>query len=111
MLITGVTGYLASHVCLLFLQDGRYRVRATVRDKSDALKMDALYKAMGDENFKKMEIVEAELLDTESLERAVEGCEFVIHVASPVPRKPPKDENAVIRPAVEGTLTLLRASK
>ena len=31
------------------------------------------------------------------------GCEDVLHVASPYPLAQPKDENDLIKPAVEGT--------
>ena len=42
--------------------------------------------------------------------RAVEGCSHVIHTASPLPTAAPKDPEAeVIRPAVDGTLAVLRA--
>ena len=33
VLITGISGYIGSHVCKAFLEDGTYRVRGTVRDK------------------------------------------------------------------------------
>ena len=52
----------------------------------------------------------ADLLDPESIDRAVEGCNYVIHTASPLPVRPPKDENMLIKPAVEGTLTVLEAA-
>ena len=57
-----------------------------------------------------MEIVAAELLDPESLDKAIEGCEYVVHTASPLPIKMPTDENELIKPAVEGTLAVLRAA-
>jgi nucleoside-diphosphate-sugar epimerase len=52
----------------------------------------------------------ADLLEPESLEKAIEGCEYVVHTASPFPAANPKDENEIIRPAVEGTLAVLRAA-
>ena len=50
------------------------------------------------------------MLEEESIEKAVEGCAFVVHTASPLPIKPPEDENTVIKPAVDGTLAVLRAA-
>jgi nucleoside-diphosphate-sugar epimerase len=38
------------------------------------------------------------------------GCTGVLHVASPFPSAPPEDENELIRPAVDGTLRVLRAA-
>lgn len=46
----------------------------------------------------------------DSLARAIEGADYVVHTASPFPSKPPKDENELIRPAVEGTLAVMRAA-
>ena len=45
----------------------------------------------------------------ESLRDAVEGCEYVLHVASPLPAESPKDEDEVIKPAVQGTVGILEA--
>lgn len=52
-----------------------------------------------------------ELLNEPSIDRAVAGCHFVVHTACPNPSKAPKDEKIVIRPAVDGTLSLLRAAQ
>jgi dihydroflavonol-4-reductase len=41
----------------------------------------------------------------------MEGCDYVLHVASPFVVKVPKDENELIKPAVEGTLRALKAAK
>lgn len=41
--------------------------------------------------------------------RAVDGCKYVVHVASPLPSYVPRDENEVIRPAVDGTRRVLQA--
>ena len=42
--------------------------------------------------------------------RAVDGCDYVIHAASPFPLAQPKNEDELIRPAREGTLNVLRAA-
>jgi dihydroflavonol-4-reductase len=43
---------------------------------------------------------EADLLDPVSWDKALEGVDNVIHVASPIPPGIPKDENELIKPAV-----------
>ncbi len=48
VLITGVTGFLGSHVCKTFLEDGTYKVRGTVRDVNNSKKIDPLRRAYGD---------------------------------------------------------------
>ena len=45
--ITGITGFLGANVCLLFLKDGNYRVRGTVRSTSNAAKLDPIKNAFG----------------------------------------------------------------
>ena len=41
----------------------------------------------------------------------MQGCDLVCHVASPLQIEEPADENELIKPAVEGTLSVLRACK
>ena len=48
------------------------------------------------------ELFEANLLDDESLRRAVKDIDIVMHVASPVPTGSIDDEESFIKPAVEG---------
>ena len=68
--ITGISGYLGAQVCLHFLKDGSYRVRGTVRSTKNEKKIEPLKKAFK-EYFKKLELVEADLLDENSLIKAV----------------------------------------
>ena len=68
-----------------------------------------LMRAYGD-LFKQLEIVEADLLKPETIEKAVEGMDYVVHTASPFPSQEPKDEMQIVRPAVEGTLAVMRAA-
>jgi dihydroflavonol-4-reductase len=69
-----------------------------------------LRKAFGEENFSKIELAEADLLKPDTLDQAIAGCDYVVHTASPFPMEVPKDENVLIRPAVEGTLAVVRAA-
>lgn len=39
----------------------------------------------------------------------MKDCTFVIHMASPFPPETPKNEDEVIKPAVEGTKNVLQA--
>ena len=105
--ITGISGYLGAQVCLTFLKDGSYKVRGTVRSTKNPKKIDPLKKAFG-AHFSKLELVEADLLNEQSLIKAIEGSKFVVHTASPFPLTTPKDENELIKPAVNGTLAVMR---
>jgi len=40
----------------------------------------------------------------------VEGCDYILHVASPIPIGPPKTEEELITAAVEGTMNVLNAA-
>ena len=95
-LVTGANGYIASHVVDQLLKQGHH-VRGTVRSLDDKEKVDAL-KSLGP-----VEIVEANLMDDESLRKAVKGIDIVMHVASPIPSfKEGDDEESFVKPAVEG---------
>jgi dihydroflavonol-4-reductase len=72
VVITGITGFLGSHVCDVYLKDGSFHVRGTVRDKKNEKKIDPIRKAFG-ENFDKLELFEADLLKPETLDAAIEG--------------------------------------
>lgn len=103
VLVTGATGFVAGH-CVQELLDHGYTVRATVRDPSATAKL-AHLRALGD-----VEFVAADLTSDDGWAAAMAGCTYVLHVASPFPSTQPDDENDLIRPAVDGTLRVLRAA-
>ncbi|XP_077987851.1 uncharacterized protein LOC144442390 [Glandiceps talaboti] len=107
VLVTGASGFIASHVTQQLLRAG-YRVRGTVRSLKNEKKVQPLYNLCPDSKHK-LELVEADLLDPDGWKKAVEGCSHVLHIASPFPASVPKDENEVIKPAVEGTTNVLKA--
>lgn len=110
VLITGATGYIGSHVVNSFLQHGGFRIRITVRSKNNSKKMDPLVQFFG-ERWNEIDVVEADLLNEESIINACEGCTYVCHVASPVPTENVKDEMTVITPAVTGTLAVMKGAQ
>ncbi len=81
--ITGITGFIGSRICLDFLKTGEYALRGMVRNKHDVSKMEPLRKAFG-QHFEQLEIVEADLLDSESVLKAVTGSTYVVHAARPI---------------------------
>lgn len=109
VLITGVSGYIGSQVCLSYLRHGDFQVKGTVRSVAKPEKIEPLKKGFG-ELFDQLQLVEADLLDDASIDRAVEGCTYVVHVASPFTTEIPKDDNVLIKPAVEGTMSVMRAA-
>lgn len=107
--ITGVSGYLGSWVLKTFLDSSEnFSIRATVRDPENSAKIQPLQDALG-EKFSEVELVSVDLTDNSSIDKAIEGCDYVIHTASPFPARAPEDPEEVIRPAVEGTKAVLEA--
>jgi len=58
----------------------------------------------------RLDFAQADLEADAGWDTAVRGCGHVLHVASPFPAVQPKDEQDLIRPAVQGTLRVLRAA-
>ena len=85
-------------------------MRGTVRDKNNPKKIEPISTAFG-ELFEQLELVEADLLDDQSMADAIAGSTFVVHVASPAPIDAVKDENVLIKPALGGTIAVLKACK
>ena len=107
--VTGITGYIGSHVGKLLLESGKYKVRGTVRSKNNEAKIAPIRESFG-ELFDQLELVEADLLNEASLLEAISGSTYVMHVASPFVIEKPKHEDELIKPAVEGTLAVMKAA-
>ena len=107
VLVTGATGFIGLH-CVEQLLRGGYEVRGTVRTESRGAEVVGAME-LANVDASKLEIVCADLLKDDGWSEAIEGCRYVLHVASPFVLEVPKDENELIRPAVEGTLRVLKA--
>ncbi len=110
VLVTGGSGFVGVH-CILQLLDKGYRVRTTLRSLNRKNEVIEMLRNGGVESVEHLSFIEANLSQDTNWDEAVENCEYVLHVASPISLTPPKDENEMIVPAVEGTLRVLRASK
>ena len=58
-----------------------------------------------------LEFVNINLLNDEGWDEAMEGCEYVLHVASPYFLREPSNEDEYIKPALEGTIRVLKAAQ
>jgi len=108
ILVTGGSGYIAGWIVKLLLEEG-IDVHTTVRDPSKPSSVGHLKKLASccPGNLK---IFKADLLDPGSFDAAMEGCELVMHTASPFVISGFRDANeALIKPALEGTKNVLGA--
>jgi dihydroflavonol-4-reductase len=108
VLVTGGSGFLGGWCLAELLQRG-YRARTTVRSLTREAEVRANVGsqiAIGE----RLTVVAADLTKDEGWAEAVDGCDYVLHVASPFPPAQPKNPDELIVPAREGTLRVLRAS-
>ena len=109
VLVTGGTGFVAAH-CVVQLLDAGYRVRTTLRSLARADDVRALVRAGGADPVG-LEFAQADLMHDDGWLAAVDGASYVLHVASPLPMRQPKDANELVVPARDGTLRVLRAAR
>lgn len=108
ILVTGATGYIASWVIKYLLEAGHH-VHATVRDLNKTQNTLHL-KKIADQATGTLTFFEADLLDEGSFDQAMQGCDIVIHMASPFVITNFKDAvKDIIEPAVLGTENVLKS--
>lgn len=109
VLVTGATGFVASHLILQLIDRG-FDVRGTMRslEKGETLK-----RVLSDYAGKPipLELFSADLSSDQGWAEAVNGVEFVQHVASPFPATQPKNADELIGPAKDGALRVLKAAR
>ncbi|MBN7573412.1 aldehyde reductase [Clostridium sp. 2-1] len=110
VLVTGGTGFVGTHIIFQLLQGG-YKVKTTLRSLKSKDKVIDTLKVNGITAFENLQFVEADLSKDDNWEEAMKGCEYVLSVASPVFFTIPKDENEMMRPAVNGIIRVLKAAK
>ena len=105
VLVTGGTGFIAGW-CIVQLLERGYAVRTTVRDAAKEQRVRAAVRG----NTDRLSVVVADLNDDRGWDAAVAGCDYVLHVASPLGGGAVKDRHALVAPARDGTLRVLRAA-
>ena len=110
VLVTGGSGFIASHTILQLLNAG-HSVRTTVRDLKRESEVRAMLKQGGTDAGDRLSFFAAELQNDAGWAAAVDNCDYVLHVASPFPANVPKHEDELIVPACEGALRVLRAAR
>jgi len=115
VLVTGGTGFVGIHCILRLLQKG-YSVRTTLRTigkKKDVIAMlrNGGILSSDDDQIDHLHFISADLTREDNWDEAMKDCKYVLHVASPTHSHSPKDENEMIRPAVDGVLRVLKAAR
>ena len=110
VLVTGATGFVGKWTVIRLLQAG-YPVRGTIRSMrkaSDVFK--SVTAEVGREAASRIELVEADLLAEAGWAEAMTGVSAVMHVAAAIRADEPKDQDLVIRPALEGTERVMKSA-
>ena len=108
VLVTGGSGFIGGWCLIRLLQQG-YTVRTTVRSlaRENAVRA-ALGKVVDGQD--RLSFHAAELTSDAGWEVATSGCDFVLHVASPLTLSQPKNPDELIAPARDGTRRVVEAA-
>lgn len=110
VLVTGGSGFVGAWSIAALLQSG-HQVRTTLRDPRRIDDVHAMLERAGVAAEGRLSFVMADLTHDNGWPEAAQGCDAVLHVASPFPAGVPRDENELIAPARDGALRVLRASR
>jgi len=108
VLVTGASGFIGMHCVLQLLEQG-YKVRGTLRNLDREKHLREVF-SQHTQAIDHLEFVQTDLLMDDGWSEALSECEYVLHVASPFPGEMPENEDDLIRPAVDGTLRVLKAA-
>lgn len=110
VLVTGGSGYIASF-CLIELIRQGHSVRTTMRGLGKEPHVREMLRAGGVDPADKLKCFTADLESDAGWREAIEGCDYVLHVASPTLTSIPKDDDEMVRPAREGVLRVLKFAR
>ncbi len=106
VLVTGGTGLVGSHLLLYLVENGE-NVRAIYRNTENIQKTNDLFSLYKKEAlFKKINWVQADIIDIPSLEKAFENVDYVYHCAALISFDP-KDEELIRKTNIEGTSNIV----
>ena len=109
VLVTGGSGYIAGYVIAKLLDDG-YNVRTTIRSLGREPQVrEMLAKLVTDQSL--LSFYAADLTSDTGWAEAMDGIDYVQHIASPLPINLPKNDEELVVPARDGTLRALRFAR
>jgi nucleoside-diphosphate-sugar epimerase len=103
VLVTGGSGFVASHLILQLLAAG-YTVRSTVRGLDRGEEVRKWLQDAGTDTGDRLSFFAADLTNDKGWAEVVQGCIYEQHFASPFPLDIPKSEDDLIVPARDGPL-------
>ncbi|KAE8133670.1 hypothetical protein BDV38DRAFT_295926 [Aspergillus pseudotamarii] len=107
VLVTGASGFIATHIVESFLRAG-YNVRGTVRSERTAHKVRYTFQEYKD-NLSL--VIVPDVAAAKAFDEAIQGVTGVIHTAAPFQTEVEDKERDLLRPAIEGTINLLDSIK
>lgn len=105
--VTGASGFIGAEIVRVLLDRG-HTVHGTVRDLESDQKTKPLKDLEGAEY--RLQLFEADLLDGDSFDETFDGCDVVMHVASPYVIDVEDAQRDLVDPAVQGTRAVLLAA-
>ena len=108
VLVTGATGYIGLHCIHQLLKQG-YSVNGSVRSPE---RRDEIFQALQNHNTstENLNIFTFDLNDDEGWDEGMEGCDYLLHVASPIALEN-HDEDFFVKPAVAGVNRAMKFAK
>ena len=109
VLVSGGSGYIAGFCIAQLLREGA-QVTTTVRGLTREAELRTAIRKLvkADE---RLRVVVADLNADNGWQEACSGCSGVLHVASPLPTRSPKQDDDLVRPARDGALRVLEAAR
>ena len=108
VLVTGATGYIGLH-CIHQLLNQGYAVNGSVRSPE---RKDEIFEALRNHNTstENLNIYTFDLNDDDGWDQGMEGCDYLLHVASPIALEN-HDEDFFVKPAVAGVKRAMKFAK
>ena len=109
--VTGASGFIGSHCIIDLLRHG-YQVTGTIRDMSRESTLRKIFSKLKVDNGR-VSFKKADLRNLEEVLSAMDGCDSIFHIASPVPILQPRTREGIselMETAEIGTLNVLNAA-